>query len=220
MVLKILRLLFWFAVRLAASAVAGLVGGVIAYNLSTPEFAWTSAPVGFFAAAAMLWASRNWGAEAEVTAPLPAASFRLLPTQDLEPQPDDPQGDSRSILASDPLSGQRTGADYGLLLEPDLQERLRVTEAALVHASRDQLGQPAAEWLAFWRRRVPDLIAAAKDVWDDADAGERTSIAKKLSEHLDVVISEAEARLAVVKAARLDLFTIRANHAAARVRDG
>ena len=81
-------------------------------------------------------------------------------------------------------------------------------------------GEQAAEWLGFWRRRVPDLIAAARAMHEDADGAEKTAVAHRLAAHLDGVIAEAERRVAVVRSARRDRFKTLGNHADARVREG
>ncbi len=67
---------------------------------------------------------------------------------------------------------------------------------------------------------MPDLIASARDVWDDAAASERQSVAETLATALREIIAEADRRIGVVQTARRDRFTTRTNHAAARVRGG
>lgn len=225
LILDVLRRLFWFALRLGASAAAAVTAGLTAAGLAAPEKAWVTAPAALAAGAMMLWFSRKWGRDLTTAtagvAEVPASAHN--------------QVRSSSLVAgkanSSPSSGDRSAAqgaaprraaslDHDQLLDPALQQRLAKTEEALTRAGRDNLGQPAAEWLDFWHRRVPDLIAAAQGVWDDADPPEQASVAQRLADHLHAIIAEADARLVAVRDARRDLFNIRGNHADARMRDG
>lgn len=106
------------------------------------------------------------------------------------------------------------------LLSRELRERLNLAEQALARAARDTLGASAAEWLEFWRRRVPDLIRAAQDVYDDGDTSRKELTVQQLADDLDEIIAEAHRRVNRAKAARLDLFDTRTRHARARVQGG
>ena len=219
LILDVLRRLFWFTLRLGAGAAAALAAGVTAAGLSAPEQTWIAAPAAVAAGAALLWFSRKWGQDpaADVAAPAckqPLSSQRVVGLGTSAPR-DAERSAADGVSARHPASSV-----HGQLLDPALRQRLATTEKALARAGRDALGQPAAEWLEFWRRRVPDLIAAAQDVWDDADPSEQASVAQRLVDHLYAIIDEADTRLAAVKNARRDLFSIRGNHADRRVRDG
>ena len=106
------------------------------------------------------------------------------------------------------------------LLSPELRERMNLAEQALTRAARDTLGASAADWLEFWRRRVPDLIRAAQDVYDDSDTARKELTIQQLADYLDEIIAEAHRRVNLAKAARLDLFGTRVRHARARVHSG
>ncbi|WP_375271366.1 hypothetical protein [Sphingomonas sp.] len=240
LVLALLWRLRWVAQRVAAAMARGLVllvrlalaaltatgCGVATYSvLTTDEHTALPLAAGFAVAlaagAATLWCTRSWGVEVDAlemfgrppvpqSRPRPVIAPAAPPPQCADPASPDGEetGEARSTAASPAL------------LTPVLRDRLTTTEAALAHAARDAIGVPAADWLTFWRRRVPDLIASAQDVWDDADAAERPAVAADLTASLEAIIAEADVRLAAIRKVRRDLFTTRTNHARARVREG
>ena len=197
LVFEMLRQLFWFAARLAIGGIVASVVAVTAVALA-PNAAWTAAPLAFVAFIATFRASRRWGAVK------------------IGRDPSDRGQSCGNRKATLPV----TLGPHASLLDPSLREALWATEQALDRAARDALGQPAAEWLSFWRHRVQDLIAAAQDVWEDAAPREKSDTAHALAVAMDDVIAEADRRLETVRNARRDLFAARANHAATRVRDG
>lgn len=177
----------------AARVAAGAAGAVVAAILVAalvPDAVLVAVPVALLAFAAIVRVTRGWGAVA-----IPGKVHVVVPHAEAVPA-------------------------APTLIEPALQEALEATEKALERAARDPVGAPAGEWLDFWRRRVPDLIAAARDVWEDTAAAERQDVANKLAASLCDIIAEADRRIGGVQAARRDRFTTRANHAAARVRGG
>jgi hypothetical protein len=101
-----------------------------------------------------------------------------------------------------------------------LRRRINDGEKALLRAARDDLGRPAAEWLAFCQRRVPDLITAAQAVYDEADDEERARVVQRLAEHLNRIMSEADERISDTRGIRCDLLTNRFNQADTRGREG
>lgn len=228
MLIEVARRLFWFAARLAASAAVALVGGVCVLAVAAPEAAWMAAPAALALAISTLWASRGWGgSQVDVATP---SSVRLVDPADYRVAPAQAAERARLAAAEEGSAATPTASRASAksahpasppILNAPLNERLATTEAALARAARDDIGQPAADWLTFWRRRVPDLIASAQDVWDDAGSDrERADIAQRLTTQLHDILSEADRRLSTVRAARRDLFATRANHAAARVREG
>lgn len=231
MLIEIARRLFWFAAQLAASAAVAAVGAVCVLGVAPLETEWVAAPVALALAMGMLWASRGWGSTPSAAAP--AAPVRVINPADSRRTPGEAAERARLATARKAADGAATRARARVptneqpgtspaasLVTPALRDHLAITEAALAHAARDDIGAPAADWLTFWRRRVPDLIASAQDVWDDADAAERPAVAVDLAASLESIIAEADTRLAAVRKARHDLFTTRTNHARARVREG
>lgn len=173
-----------------AAGVAGAAVAAIVAAMLVPDAVWLALPVALLSFVAVVRVTRGWGAAA-----IPTGVRITVPRA--------------AALPAVPA-----------LIEPALQEALDATERALERAARDPAGGAAGEWLEFWRLRVPELIAAARDVWDDAAASERQEVVDKLSASLRDVIAEADRRIGVVQAARRDRFTTRTNHAAARVRGG
>lgn len=186
-----LRWLFWMIVRLG---LAGLMAGAIALGgelIDADGGAIALAAILAFIAALM--ATRHWGRAAATT---PATSHTApAPTRPALPDPPP-------------------------LIPADLRARLDATERALAHAARDAHGAMADEWLTIWRRRVPDLIAAAQAHHDDRAAAGRAEVTAQLARRLDDLIAEAEHRIAIARQSRGDEFTIRANHAEYRARNG
>lgn len=201
---NVVRRLFWLALRLVlAAAVAGMVGILFPMSLLTDDEQWLLILVPAAAALLTLWLTRDWGER-----------FPVRPTRRLTVA--DPAG-----VASLPrASAEPPKAQRATLIDSSLADRLAGTKKALERAAQDELGAPAAEWLEFWRRRVPDLIAAAQGVFDNAAPLEQAGVAERLATDLADIIAEAERRLAVVQAARRDLFATRSAHAAQRVREG
>lgn len=186
-----LRWLFWMIVRLG---LAGLIVVAIALAGEMLEAdATTIAPMATLAFVAALVATRNRG-------------------RTLKPA----QGISAALSApAKPASPAPLP-----LVSADLQIRLDTTECALAHAARDAHGVAADEWLIIWRRRVPDLIAAAQAHHDDLDPAGRAEVTAQLTERLDEVINEANRRIFIARKSRADLFNVRANHAEGRARNG
>lgn len=178
---------------LTARVAVGAAGAAVAAIVSVmlvPDAIWLAVPVALLAFAVTVCVTSGWRAAA-----IPTAARSAVP--------------HAATVSAAPA-----------LIEPALQEAVDATEEALERAARDPAGASAGEWLDFWRRRVPELIAAARDVSDDAVASERQSVAKTLATALREIIAEADRRIGVVQAARRDRFTTRTNHAAARVRGG
>lgn len=229
MLIEIARRLFWLAAQLAASAAVAAVGAVCVLGVAPLGSEWIAAPVALALAMGMLWASRGWGSAPVETAP--SSPVRVVDPADFRRTPDEAAERVRLVAAREEAKEAATRARRRAapreepppatsLLTPALHDRLTTTEAALAHAARDEIGAPAADWLIFWRCRVPDLIASAQDVWDDAGTVEKPAIAVDLAASLDAIIAEADTRLATIRKARRDLFATRTNHARARVREG
>lgn len=199
--IEAVRRLFWLGLRLLAAGVVAVVGVVAVAGAAGTGQEWIGASVLLALGAAVLWLTRAWG-QRRMIAPRPAVrspAAKPPPTVSAANEPD-----------VRPPS----------LVDPVLRRRLDDTEAGLARAARDDLGAPAAEWLAFWRRRVPDLIAAAQGAHDDAEPVEKPAVAARLAEHLAGILAEADQRIAQVQAARRDRFATLGRHADARVRDG
>lgn len=188
----VLRRLFWLVLRASAAALVAGAGLALALAQASPGAEMEAAPVAPVLAAGVLWLTRRWGSEDG-----PVAGGRCQRVVERK----------RQVSAA-------------TLVPPRLEQRLAAAERALTNAARDTAGEQAAEWLAFWQRRVPDLIAAARVVYEDADGAEKAMVARRLATHLGGVIEEAERRTAVVRAARRDRFSTLGNHADARVQEG
>lgn len=186
-----LRWLFWIIVRLG---LAGLIVVAIALGGAVVD-----ADGGAIALAAILgfvvalMATRHWGRAA---APAPATSY------------------------TSPAPTRLAPLDPPCIITTDLRVRLDATERALAHAARDAHGAMADEWLTLWRRRMPDLIAAAQAHHDDLDPTGKAATIAQLTQRLNDLIGEAEHRIAIAKQSRADEFLIRANHVEDRVRNG
>ena len=202
-------------VRLAIGAAAGLVMVAVVLGVAAEDDRWLAAPGALLVGAGVLWLTRGWSRLTDG----PPATVPISPPQDAAAQARPTTGPRANPEAERP-GAQSSAAQSLPLVSDDMRHRLHAVEAALARAARDELGQPAAEWLEFCRRRVPDLIGAAREVYDDAGDAEKVEVALRLAEHLEAIISEAERRLALVLAARRDLFATRAAHAETRVRDG
>lgn len=222
-------------VRLVLAGAAAVGCGLAAFLAVTGEDS-TVLPVAAALASAItgivatLWLTRDWRAKFGSLEPFDSAiaPHRSPVPQDTAAPSAPPREPPRRASGRDPepeISARDSDSvppplRPPPLLDPALRQRLTATEEELARAARDDLGAPAAEWLTFWRRRVPDLISAAQDVYDDAGDKDKAVVAARLAEHLDNIIAEADRRLAIVRAIRHDLFTTRGNHAEDRIRSG
>lgn len=229
MLIDIARRLFWIAAQVATSAAVAAVGAICALGVAPPDMEWAAAPVALALAMGMLLVSRSWGSALVGAATSPPV--RVVDATDFRRTPDEAVERAHLIAARGEVKGATTRARSHVptseepspatpLLTPALRGRLSTTEVALAHAARDAIGQPAADWLTFWRRRVPDLITSAQDVWDDTSPTERPALAADLAASLDGIITEADTRLAAIRKTRRDVFTTLSNHARARMHGG
>ena len=230
----VLARLIVIATRLTLAAAAALGCGLLAVGVLSADnenAMWMGIAAGLAGLAAALWLTRDSGRSPDDTAALvprittprrdvvwrrvaaPYSTRTPLPSHVLEPHPHPDAAVHHPASAPSPRQVPPLVADA-------LRARLAQTEQALARAGRDAIGAPAEEWLAFMQRRVPDLIAAAQDVYDDAPAREKAGVADRLAQHLEGIVTEADQRLAVVLAARRDLFSTRGSHAEGRIRDG
>lgn len=201
MLASALRWLFWMAIRLGLAAI--IVAAIVLAGASLDADGGATALAALVVFALTVVATRHWGRPTE---PLPLKHSALPPPSERAP--------TRPTPAASTLPYPET------LVPAELQARLDATQRALAHAARDGHGAKADEWLTFWRRRVPDLIAAARAHHDDLDAAGKAVVAKQLIERLNDLIAEAEHRIAIAVQSRSDLFTIRSNHAERRARHG